>query len=159
MIAGLRAAAYGLPFMPVRGLEGSSLSEVGEFAEVSCPFTGERLYAVPALRPDFALLHVQKADPEGNASILGAPFEDVLLSRAARRVILTAEEIVDAEHLKERPEMVQIPSFLVEAVVEAPGGALPCACPPLYDYDREEIGKVCRLLKEGRWEECLKDGN
>ena len=95
VISALRAASYGIPFMPVRGLKVSDLRRVNDyFADVTDPFTGETLAAVQAIRPDFAIVHAQVADAQGNASFEGPLYEDVLLSRAAKRVIVTAERIV-----------------------------------------------------------------
>ena len=85
--------------------------------------------------PDVAILHVQEADAAGNGRIIGTRFEDVLMAQAARRVILTAERIVDGDAFAEAPESVAIPGFLVDTVVEAPGGAWPFSCTPFYGYD------------------------
>ena len=104
VISALRAGAYGIPFMPVRGLQISDLRKVNDyFADVKDPFSGETLAAVRALRPDVAVLHVQKADSRGNALIEGPKYDDILMTRAAKRVIVTAETIVDvATHLLEQ---------------------------------------------------------
>ena len=81
--------------MPVRGLKVSDLRKVNEyFADVTDPFTGETLAAVRAIRPDFAVVHAQIADSQGNAFFEGPKYEDVLLSRASQKVIVTAERIV-----------------------------------------------------------------
>ena len=135
VIAGLRAAIQGVPFMPVAGLHGSDLPAARGFHAVRDPYKGSEVYVIPALPPDVAILHVQEADREGNARILGTRFEDVLMAQAARRVVLTAERIVDGAIFAAEPESVAIPGFLVAAVVEAPGGAWPFSCTPLYDYD------------------------
>jgi glutaconate CoA-transferase subunit A len=82
-----------------------------------------------------AILHVQDADALGNGRIIGTRFEDVLMAQASLRVILTAERIVGGEAFAEAPETTAIPGFLVDAVVEAPGGAWPFSCTPFYDYD------------------------
>ena len=85
VISALRAASYGIPFMPVRGLKVSDLRQVNDyFADVTDPFTGETLAAVQAIRPDFAIVHAQVADAQGNASFEGPLYEDALLSRAAK---------------------------------------------------------------------------
>lgn len=95
VISALRAASYGIPFMPVRGLKVSDLRKVCDyFADVTDPFTGETLAAVKAIRPDYAIIHVQIADEKGNALIEGPQYEDVLFSRASCKVIVTAEQIV-----------------------------------------------------------------
>jgi glutaconate CoA-transferase subunit A len=135
VIAGLRAAIQGVPFMPVAGLQGSDLPAARGFKAVADPYSGSEVYVVPALAPDVAILHVQEADAEGNGRILGTRFEDVLMAQAARRVILTAERIVDGAAFVEAPETVAIAGFLVDVVVEAPGGAWPFSCTPRYGYD------------------------
>ena len=135
VIAGLRAAIQGVPFMPVAGLQGSELPAARGFAELADPYTGQQVYVIPALMPDVAIIHVQEADAQGNGRIIGTRFEDVLMAQAARRVILTAERIVDGCAFEVAPESVTIPGFLVEAVVEGPRGAWPFSCTPDYSYD------------------------
>jgi glutaconate CoA-transferase subunit A len=142
IIAGLRAASQGVPFMPLNGLQGSDLMALRGFATVRDPYTGHDVIVVPAIEPDIALIHVQEADADGNARIWGSTFEDTLMARAARRVIVTAERIVDRAALVAEPERTSIPGFLVEAVVEAPGGAWPTSCAGLYAYDATFIGTL-----------------
>lgn len=139
VIAGLRAAIQGAPFMPVAGLQGSDLPAARGFRTVRDPYSGVEVYVIPALVPDAAILHVQEADAAGNGRIVGTRFEDVLMAQAARRVILTAERIVDGEAFADAPETVAIAGFLVDAVVEAPGGAWPFSCTPLYEYDTDYL--------------------
>jgi glutaconate CoA-transferase subunit A len=134
-IAALRAAAFGVPFLPVAGFQGSDLPAARGFKTVIDPYSGETVLTVPRIQPDWAILHVPLADADGNARIEGTEFEDVLMSRAARGVIVTAERIVPREQLAERPELQKIPGFLVTAVVLAPRGAWPGSCYPCYDYD------------------------
>ncbi|MBI2178676.1 MAG: hypothetical protein HYU38_10140 [Candidatus Tectomicrobia bacterium] len=146
MLAGLRAAAYGIPFQPIRGFRGSDIPERSGILPIEDPYTGETLFAVPALRPDWALIHVQRADAEGNAWILGNRHFDVEMTRAAARgVILTAEEIVPGEEIARDPGMTAIPGFLVRAVAEAPGGAWPCSCHPAYGVDEEGMRRYMEL--------------
>jgi glutaconate CoA-transferase subunit A len=139
IIAGLRAASQGVPFMPLNGLQGSDLMGLRGFVTVRDPYSDPSdprdVVVVPAIVPDVALIHVQEADADGNARIWGSTFEDTLMARAARRVILTAERIVDRAVLAAEPERTSIPGFLVEAVVEAPNGAWPTSCAGLYAYD------------------------
>lgn len=139
VIAGLRAAAYGIPFQPIAGMFGSDLLHVRDFKTIKDPYTGEEVVAIPKLQPDWAIVHVQEADPSGNARIYGTPFEDVLMTRAAKGVILTAERIVPTEAFEQQPELTQIPGFLVTAVVEAKGGAYPGSCYPYYEADSAAI--------------------
>ena len=126
-----------MPFLPVAGFQGSDLPEALGWKTVHDPYGGEELYAVPSLRPDWAVIHVPEADRDGNARIYGSPFWDRLMSRGARRVIITAEAIVSREHLAQQPELTVIPDLFVEAVVHAPRGAWPGSCFPLYEVDYE----------------------
>ncbi|AKL93866.1 glutaconate CoA-transferase subunit A [Clostridium aceticum] len=145
IIAGLRASAYGIPFMPIRGMIGSDLIEVSGFKTVEDPYSGERMVAVEAIRPDWAVLHVQEADQEGNARIIGPKYEDILMSRAAKNVIITTEAIIDGERLKQQPELIDIPGFLVKAVVHLPGGAKPGTCAGVYDLDKVSLDNFKKI--------------
>ena len=139
VIQGLRAAAYGLPFMPAAGFAGSDLPAARGFRRVQDPYTGVEVVAVPPVRPRWALIHVPEADAEGNARIYGTEFEDVLMTRAAEGVIVTAERILPTEDFVRRPELTKVPAFLVTAVVHAPHGAWPGSCYPDYDFDAEAV--------------------
>jgi len=139
LIAALRAAAQGVPFMPVAGMLGSDLLAARGFAVVHDPYSDTPVVVVPALVPDVALVHVHAADPEGNARIEGPLFEDLILVRAARRVILTTERIADPEEFASAPERTTIPGLLVDRVVLAPGGAWPTGCPGRYSYDLDYL--------------------
>ncbi|MDP9359339.1 MAG: CoA transferase subunit A [Chloroflexota bacterium] len=139
VIAGLRAVIQGVPFMPVAGMLGSDVLAARGFKTIADPYTGAEVVAAPALIPDVAFIHVQEADAEGNGRIVGTRFEDVLMAQAARRVVITAERIVDGETFEAAPETVAIPGFMVDAVVEAPRGAWPCSCAGLYGYDEEYL--------------------
>ena len=139
VIQGLRAAAYGLPFMPAAGFQGSDLPAARGFKTVRDPYSDEELLAIPRLRPDVAVIHVPEADAEGNGRVYGTRFEDELMVRAAATVIVTAERIVEPAELARQPELTLVPGFLVSAVVHAPSGAWPGSCYPLYDYDAEAV--------------------
>jgi glutaconate CoA-transferase subunit A len=118
------AGASGLPFAVLRGYSGTSLAaQTPNIAEISCPFTGETLTAVAALRPDVTVIHAQRADRAGNVQfwgITGVQKEAVL---AARRSVVTVEEIVEA--LDPRPGAVVLPEWAVGYVAAVPGGAHP----------------------------------
>src|SRR5947209_1794966 len=118
------AGAAGLPCAVFRGYIGVELAKVNpKIKRVRCPFTGEELAAVPALRPDVAIVHAQKADRLGNVllwGILGVQKEAVL---AARRAIVTVEEMVD--ELKPWPNACVLPRWILSAVCHVPGGAHP----------------------------------
>jgi len=128
----------------VAGLFGSDLPAASGLQAVRDPYTGEQVYVVPRLQPDWAVLHAQEADAAGNARIYGSVFWDRVMSRAARGVIVTAERIVPTEELARRPELTVVPSLLVRAVVEAPRGAAPCSCAPDYDIDRAGVEAYLR---------------
>ncbi len=87
------------------------------------------------------MIHVPQADIHGNARIYGSLFEDVLMTRAAKGVIITAEKIIPTEEFVKTPELTQIPHFLTTVVVEAPQGAFPGSCYPFYDYEPEGVRK------------------
>ncbi len=165
MIHALRAGAYGIPFMPVGGMWGSDLVAIRpEFYSVmKSPFDGTEAVCVKALVPDYAILHVQEADIYGNCRILGPSYQDALMARAAKKVIITTERIVGSYRMQEEPKLTAIPHFLVEAVVVLPGGAKPGICYPEYqgvEWDNhkayqkavkaDEVTKFADMMLEGR---------
>lgn len=155
VIAGLRASVYGVPFMPVRGMVGSDLISARGFKTVTDPYSGETVVAVERIRPDWAILHVQQADIEGNAKIIGPKYEDVLMSRAAKNVIITAERIVSGETFEKQPELTDVPGFLVKAVVHVPGGGKPGTCAGMYDLDSASLNKFKSLKTQEELQEYL----
>lgn len=140
VITGLRAAAQGIPFMPIAGMSGSDIVP-GKFLSVPNPYDGGEVVTVPAIVPDWAIIHVQEADEDGNARIRGTHFEDVLMAKAARHVLLTAERIVESEELAEMPELTAIPGFQVDAVCEVRNGAWPASCAGYYGVDEGYLAK------------------
>jgi len=134
----LRAAAMGLPFMPARTGLGSDLYSANQnLKEMACPFTGDRLTAVAAIRPDVAIIHVQRGDIYGNAHCwgnLGITREACL---AARHIIITAEEIVEPAVISSDPNRVVTPGFKVSAIVHAPWGSHPSSTPGYYNRDHQ----------------------
>lgn len=146
VISALRAAVCGAPFMPVRGLVVSDLLKYNDYFEVmEDPFGSGPIAVVKALVPDVAVIHVQKCDRAGNAVITGPVFEDVLMTKAAKKVILTTENIVPDESFQMNVSTVTIPHFLVDAVVHMPKGAAPCSCYGYYDIEEQEIAGFKRL--------------
>ena len=124
--------------MPVAGMFGSDIPAMSGFQTIRDPYSGQEVCVIPRIAPDWAVLHVHEADAEGNARVFGTPFWDRIMSRAADRLIITAERIVPTESFTSQPELTMVPAFLVAAVVEAPGGAFPGACWP--DYGVDEAG-------------------
>jgi glutaconate CoA-transferase, subunit A len=143
-----RAAAMGVPFLPTRTMLGSELAERNQTQRVSCPYTGEELLAVPALVPDVTILHVHRADVYGNVQVDGYRHMDVDMARAARRVIVSAEEIVGPEVIEAEPAATMLPHFTVDAVVEAPFGAYPHECYGRYEADTGHFDDYVALLRE-----------
>lgn len=135
MANAFHAGAAGLPFAVLRGYAGSDLLQNNpNIRHVDCPFTGERLAAVPALRPDVTVIHAQRADRRGNVlleGIVGVQKEALL---AARRSVVTVEEIVD-DLAAPSPNSVVIPSWVIGAVAVAPRGASPSYAHGYYARD------------------------
>jgi glutaconate CoA-transferase subunit A len=127
------AGAANLPFGVLRGYTGTDLADRARIATVVCPFTGEPLTAVPAHRPDVGIVHAQQADREGNVQLWGIVGVQKEVVLASKRSIVTVEEVVD--RLERRPESVFLPHWVVDAVVEAPGGARPSYAHGYYDRD------------------------
>src|ERR1700716_321517 len=123
---GLKAAAMGLPYLPTfTGLGGDIVRGHPRIRPVDDPFGGPALLAVGAIKPDVAIVHVQRADASGNAHLWGNLGLTVEAAYAARRTIVVCEEIVADDVIRSDPNRTMIPGFLVTAVVEEPGGALP----------------------------------
>lgn len=134
MAAAYAAGAARLPFAVLRGYAGTGLPQVtASIASVTCPFTGEVLAAVPALRPDIGIIHAQQADPEGNVQLWGISGVQKEVVLASERSIVTVEEIVP--RLEARPGAVLLPSWVVSAVAVVPGGAHPSYAHDYYDRD------------------------
>lgn len=128
------AGAAGLPFGVLRGFVGTDLPKVNpKIKSIACPFTGETLAAVPAIRPDVAVIHAQKADLQGNVFIWGIIGVQKEVALAAKRTIVTVEEIVT--RLDVPPNACVLPSWVVTAVCLAPGGAYPSYAQGYYDRD------------------------
>ncbi len=154
VIAGLRAGAYGVPFMPVAGVLGSQLVELheraGTWRVIRDPFNGGEVVAVKAITPDVAVIHMHYCDEYGNCIIEGPRYEDELKVRAARRVIVTAEAIVDSDYLRRIPHPLSATSAHVDAVVHTPRGAWPTAMYGMYPADYEAIREYRDYAREGR---------
>ena len=137
IILGFEAAGRGIPFLPYRGPFGSDcVQQRPEFYKtIKCPFTGEEMVAVPALKPDVAIIHAQRADSSGTIQIEGTGGSDLELAKAADKVIVSVEEIVPTEIIRENPYKTKIPRFYVDMVIEAPFGAHPTSSIPTYVGD------------------------
>jgi glutaconate CoA-transferase subunit A len=128
------AGASGIPFAVMRGYTGTDLpKQAATVAPITCPFTGEILTAVPALRPDVGIIHAQQADRAGNVQIWGIVGVQKEVALASKRTVVTVEEIVP--ELDPRPGAIVLPGWVIEAVAEAPGGARPSYAHDYYDRD------------------------
>jgi len=136
MISRLQAGAAGLPFMPMNPTAAGDLERANpNYRKVKDPYSGEEVVVVPALNPDVALVHVQRADVNGNAHIWGIIGEQKESAFAAKRVILTAEEIVDEDVIRSDPNRTLIPGFIVDALCHVPYCAHPSYTQGYYDRD------------------------
>jgi glutaconate CoA-transferase subunit A len=133
MAAGYAAGASNFSFGIVRGYEGTDLSTRTKIAWITCPFTGERLAAVPAIRPDVGIIHAQRADAAGNVQLWGISGVQKEVVLGSRRSLVTVEEIVP--ELEPRPDAVLLPAWTVTAVSVAAGGAHPSYAHGYYDRD------------------------
>lgn len=138
MISRLQAGATGLPFMPMNPTAAGDLERVNpNYRTVTDPYSGNPVVVVPALNPDVAIVHVQRADAQGNAQIWGIIGEQKEAAFAAKRVILTAEEIVDEQIIRSDPNRTLIPAFIVDAVCHVPYCSHPSYTQGYYDRDNE----------------------
>ena len=149
------AGAMGLPFLPTRSSLGTDILNKWGFsskmraadsqipnkkmAVLDNPFDNwadaEKVVLVPAINPDVTIIHVQQADKMGNCRMQGLSFADVEQAKAAKKVIVTCEELFESDELRENSDRNQIPFIHVDAVVHMPFGAYPTACYHHYDYD------------------------
>jgi glutaconate CoA-transferase subunit A len=145
---GLQAAALGVPYLPARSLLGTDLPRSNPtFRSAADPWSGAPLLLVPAIRPDVAILHVQRADEEGHAHVWGTLGVTRLAAFAARRVILVAEEVRPRVRILSDPGLVLTPALKVAAVVHEPFGAFPS---PVQGYYRRHHDFYQRFHEESR---------
>ena len=155
---GLRAAASGLPFValpPIHLLTDLPRTNPAVYREIADPFTGQPAIAIPPLAPDVALIHVARCDPYGNGVSLGGLHMEDVIAKAAKRVIVSTEELVAPEEIARDPTRTVLPGYLVAAVVHAPYGVHPGTCPGHYGYDREHLERYAALAQADRTAEYL----
>jgi glutaconate CoA-transferase subunit A len=155
LLARLLAGSAGLPFWPLRNYAGTDIpTHNANIKQVTCPFTGEQLAAVPALRPDVAVIHCQRADKDGNAQVWGLYGSQKESAFAARKVIVVAEEIVSEATIRQDPNRTIVPGFIVSCVVHEPWGCHPSYVQGYYDRDNdfylqwEEISKTVETYRD-----------
>ncbi len=144
------AAMMGIPFIPARTMLGTDTLKHSSCKVIKDPWSGKPVCLIPAAYPDVAMFHVHRCDMYGNAQIEGILVEDFELARASRRVILTAEEVVDQGVIRAEPCRTTIPFYLVDAVCEVPYGAHPTLMPYHYFFDEAHIAE---WLEESRTEQ------
>jgi len=138
MITRLQAGASGLPFLPMNQTGGTDLEHANpNIKRIPDPYGGEDVIVVPALNPDVAIVHVQRADANGNAHLWGIIGEQKEAAFAAKKVILTAEEIVDESVIRSDPNRTMIPGIVVSAVCHVPYACHPSYAQGYYDRDNE----------------------
>ena len=142
-----KAAAMGVPFIPVRSMLGTDTFKYSAAKAVRCPFTELKLTLLPALILDVGIIHVHRADRYGNCQIDGISGFALEMARASKRLIISAEEIIDTEEIRRYPDRTVIPYFLVDAVVHAPFGSHPGDMAYMYDRDREHLRKFLEASK------------
>jgi acyl CoA:acetate/3-ketoacid CoA transferase alpha subunit len=135
----LQAGAMGLPFLPVRSFGGTDGFEYSGAKLVEDPFTGKPITVVPALNPDVAIIHVQQADQYGNARVFGTGIAHEECALASKKVIVSAEEIIDTDEIRRDPGRTSFPYYAVDAVVHAPFGAWPGNCGGCYGSDTQGV--------------------
>ena len=149
-----KAAAMGVPFLPSRSLLGTETLEYSAAVLIPCPYTGKKFAALPALYPDVGIIHVHRCDIYGNCQIDGLTMFDYDIARAAKKLIISTEEIIPHHEIRREPYRTIIPFYLVDAVIEAPYGAYPTNMPYQYFSDEEHFRQWLQAEKD---EEALKE--
>lgn len=154
----LLAGAMGIPFIPAFVSTGSDQQwcsadepdvypNTKKIPEIEDPFTGKKIGALKSLQPDVAAIHVTMADVNGNAIMLGTEWSRFELSRAAKKVVLQADYIVDTDCMRQYPNLVRIPDLVVDAVVYWPMGVWPACSTGCYDSDEEHFVEMNKMLR------------
>ena len=143
-----KATAIGVPFIPTRSMLGTDTFKYSAAKIIECPFTGDPICLLPALILDVGLIHVHRADKYGNAQIDGISGFSAEVARASKRLIISAEEIVDSETIRQAPDRTIIPYYLVDAVVSAPFGSHPGEMCYLYKRDEPQIREWVEASKD-----------
>jgi glutaconate CoA-transferase subunit A len=153
-----------VPFMPIRSLMGTDMVNLSRYRGdkklkvIDCPFTGQKICLLPSLQPDFSIVHVQRVDMTGNAQIDGIVGEDIEGSRCGKKLIVLAEELIDEEEIRFRPDQTKIPAMYVDYVVVLPFIAHPMECHNYYDYDLEFLQMFHKISRtEETWQDYLEN--
>lgn len=153
MLLGLRAAAWGVPFIPTRIGLGTDLVKVNsDLKIIDSPYDDKEWVAMPALNLDVALIHADRADARGVCQIKGPDiYMDDWFARAAKKAIVSCDELVDTEYFHQGDEARYVfwERSMTSAVVHVPGGAHPSSCNPLYGFDTAHFNEYCAAAKDG----------
>src|SRR5438309_2888928 len=144
----LHAAAIGVPFLPTHTMLGTDTFAKSAAKVIECPFTGEKLAALPALSPDVAAIHVHEADRYGNCRIRGTTVADLDLARAAKKLIVTCERLIPHDEFRRDPSLTVIPFLCVDAVCEVPYGSYPGNMPYEYFSDESHLRQWLEVEKD-----------
>lgn len=157
IVHGTRAAAAGLPFIPVRGIyEATDLPARNSLLrQTTDPYTGETVTTIPPLTADVCILHAQEVDTFGNAQFWAGNRQELDKAKAAETVIISAERIIPVEKSRLDPRKVTIPGHLVDAVVHVPFGAHPTMSPGFYLDDRAHTAAYVQAVRQDRRDEYL----
>jgi len=143
LACGLRAQMANIGFIPARGWLGTDLPKLRpDVRTVKDPYSGEELVAFPAIHPDLAVIHALQGDTHGNAVIGGNKGVDLDLAMTARKVVVTAEEIVD------KLDQADLVSPIISHITPAPGGASPSSCHPLYPLEGNILLKYTEMVSD-----------
>jgi acyl CoA:acetate/3-ketoacid CoA transferase alpha subunit len=153
----LLAGAMGVPFLPLRYVGGTDVFRNSGAKLIEDPYTGEAVCLVPALNPDVAVLHAHQCDEYGNARIYGPGIAPQETAAAAKRLIISTEEIIDSDEIRRDPHKTMIPYYMVDAVVEAPFGCYPGAMPGVYAADLEHVAEFGRAMATGEADAYLEE--
>jgi len=149
------AGSRGIPFIPTRDLLGSDNIRESGAKVVEDPYTKNPICILPALNPDVAMIHVHQSDVYGNGRIFGTNLFALEGAIASRKVILTAEEIVEHDEIRRDPQGTTIPYFCVDAVVHQPFGAYPGCMPGRYEIDLDHVGKLNSIKSDEEMQKYL----
>jgi acyl CoA:acetate/3-ketoacid CoA transferase alpha subunit len=153
----LVAGAMGIPFIPARDLLGTDTIKHSGAIVAKDPFSGIPVALLPALNPDVAVIHVQEADIYGNARVYGPTVATLETAMASKKVIISAERIVETIEFRKDPNMTLIPYYLVDAVVHAPFGAYPGGTQGYYEMDAEHYLKLSSIATEEDMQKYLEE--
>jgi glutaconate CoA-transferase subunit A len=148
LTARLKAAAMGVPFVPIRNIMGTDTFKYSASKIIECPYTGKKLAAMPALYPDVSVIHVHESDIYGNSRFKGIAVSDLDLANASKRLIITTEKLITHDEIARDPSSTRIPFHLVDAVCEVPFGAYPGTMPYEYFSDEDHLKEWMSVEKD-----------